>query len=125
MRITLLRGPKADGSTWRQAYDLPDSPGASISNVLQYISRHIDGTVGYYLSCRRGLCAACVVRVDGRNEKACVVLAEGGMVIEPTNPRLQIKDTVVHLGMPKESEWDLAEAAYRADGTLAEKNGRN
>lgn len=125
MRMTLLRGPSQDGSTWSQTYELPDLPGASISNVLQYISRNIDGTVGYYLSCRRGMCAACVVRVGGRNEKACVVLAEDGMVIEPTNLRLQIKDTVVHLGMPKESEFDLAGAAYRAPDPIAGGNRRS
>lgn len=85
--------------------------GTSISNVLQYISRHLDGTVAYYLSCRRGLCAACVVRIDGQNEMACVTLASDGMVIEPTQKRLMVKDSVVHLGMPKSSELDIAEAA--------------
>jgi len=113
MRVTLVRGPSSDGSTWNQTYDLPDLSGASVSNVLQYISRHVDGTVGYYLSCRRGLCAACVVRIDGQNEMACVTLARDGIVIEPTNLRLLIKDTVVHLGMPRESEFDLAGAIFR------------
>lgn len=117
MRITLLRGPHPDGSTWQQSYELPDMTGASVSNVLQYISRHIDGTVAYYLSCRRGLCAACVVRIDGQNEKACVIEAYDGMVVEPTNLRLLIKDSVVHLGMPPESDLDLSDAAYRSTPT--------
>ena len=112
MRVTLLRGPGSDGETWEQTYDLPEMPGASISALLQYISRHIDGSVAYYLSCRRGLCAACVVRVNGKNEMACVTLASDGMVIEPTQQRLMIKDSVVHLGMPRESEFDLGDAAY-------------
>ena len=110
MRITLLRGPKAQGETYEQTFDVPDMPGASISTLLQHISRHLDGTVAYYLSCRRGLCAACVVRVNGKNEMACVTLGSDGMVIEPTQQRLMIKDCVVHLGMPKESEFDLMNA---------------
>lgn len=110
MKITVVRGPDASGQTWNQAYELPDLSGASVSNALQYISRHVDETMAYYLSCRRGLCAACVMRINGENEKACVVLAQDGMVIEPTNLRLMIKDTVVHLGMPPESEYDIAQA---------------
>jgi succinate dehydrogenase/fumarate reductase-like Fe-S protein len=117
VRITLLRGPDAYGGTWDQTYDLPDMPGASISTLLQHISRHIDGGVAYYLSCRRGLCAACVVRVNGKNEMACVTLGLDGMVIEPTQQRLMIKDSVMHLGMPKESQFDLANAAHRDSAT--------
>lgn len=120
MRVTLVRGPAPDGGTWEQAYEVPDLGGASVSDVLQYISRHIDGSVAYYLSCRRGLCAACVVRIKGQNVKACVVLAYDGIVIEPTNERLLIKDTVVHLGMPQESEFDVSQAAYRSNRRLSE-----
>lgn len=119
MRITVVRGPDADGQTWDQTYDLPDMSGASISTALQYVSRHIDGSVAYYLSCRRGLCAACVVRVNGKNEMACVTLARDDMVVEPTQQRLMIKDSVVHLGMPRQSEFDLAKAAHRDCGTRA------
>jgi succinate dehydrogenase/fumarate reductase-like Fe-S protein len=113
MRITVVRGPKRDGSTWEQIFELPELVGASVSNVLQYISRNIDGTLAYYLSCRRGLCAACVVRINGRNEMACVIPVADGMVIEPTKAQLLIKDTVVHLGMPNDRELSLSEAAYR------------
>ncbi len=125
MRITLLRGPDASGDTWEQTYDLPDMAGASISTVLQHVSRHLDGSVAYYLSCRRGLCAACVVRVNGKNEMACITLCGDGMVIEPIQQRLMIKDSVVHLGMPKESQLDLASAAYRdgADPDTAADRG--
>lgn len=114
MRITILRGPAFAGESARVTYDLPEMAGASISNILQHINRQIDGSVAYYLSCRRGMCAACVVRVNGKNEMACVTLAFDGMVIEPTQQRLLIKDTVVHLGMPKNSELDIADAEYRS-----------
>lgn len=120
MRVTVVRGPTPDGKTWNQTYELPDLEGASISNVLQHISRHIDGSVAYYLSCRRGLCAACVVRIKGQNEMACITLAYDGIVIEPTNQRLLIKDTVVHLGMPRESEFDISAAAYCTGGAAQE-----
>jgi succinate dehydrogenase/fumarate reductase-like Fe-S protein len=113
MRITVARGPRDDGSIWEQSFELPVFAGTSVSNVLQYINRNIDGTLGYYLSCRRGMCAACVVRINGRNEMACVTPIAEGMVIEPTKLQLLVKDTVVHLGMPPDSEYSTAEAAFR------------
>lgn len=118
MRIIVVRGPTEDGGTVEQVFELPDLTGASVSNALQYISRNIDGTLSYYLSCRRGMCAACVVRINGRNEMACVVPVADGMVIECTKSELLVKDTVVHLGMPKISELDLADARYRAPDPL-------
>ena len=113
MRLTVVRGPQEseEGSN-RQSFELPDLSGASVSNALQFINRHIDGSVAYYLSCRRGLCACCVVRIDGKIEKACVVPARDGMVLEPVKQSLLIKDTVVHLGMPRTSEYALLDAAH-------------
>ena len=113
MRLTIVRGPQesSEGSN-EQSFELPDLGGASVSNVLQYINRHIDGSVAYYLSCRRGLCACCVVRIDGKIEKACVVPAKDGMVLEPVKQSLLVKDTVVHLGMPRTSEYALFDAAH-------------
>lgn len=113
MHATLVRGPDRHGNSYRQTYELPDLVGLSVSNLLQHISRHLDGSVAYYLSCRRGLCAACVVRVDGRNQKACVIPAYDGIVIEPANTRLIVKDSVIHLGMPRKSEFNPGNSAYR------------
>ena len=109
MKITVIRD--AAEQSYEQSYELPDTlQGASVSNALQYISRHIDASLAYYLSCRRGMCAACVVRIHGRNEMACVVEVADGMIIAPTQARLLVKDTVVHLGMPAASAFDIREA---------------
>ncbi len=101
MRLTIVR------EAGEQVYEVPDLAGASVSNAFQYISRHLDGSLAYYLSCRRGMCAACVVRIHGENAMACVVEVADGMVIAPTNTRLLVKDSVVHLGMPPECEFDI------------------
>jgi succinate dehydrogenase/fumarate reductase-like Fe-S protein len=109
MRIMLRRG--TPGALRTETFDLPDLPGASVSNVLQYVNRHLDGGVAYYLSCRRGLCVCCVVRVDGKIERACVTPARDGMTIEPIRADLLVKDTVVHLGVPPECFFDPRDAA--------------
>lgn len=106
MRLTVVRSHSGSASR-HQTFELPDIKGASVSNVLQYINRHLDGSVGYYLSCRRGLCVACVVKVNGKNETGCVFPAADGMVIEPIRTDLLVKDTVVDLSMAREAVLDL------------------
>ena len=113
MRITVIRGSK-DQATDRQTYEIADGAGMSVSNVLQFINRHYDGGLAYYLSCRRGLCAACAVEVNGKNRMACTVEAEDGMVIGPVQKHPWIKDTVVHLGVSEDATFDLANCVFRS-----------
>jgi succinate dehydrogenase/fumarate reductase-like Fe-S protein len=67
----------------------------------------MDPSIGYYLSCRRGLCACCVVRANGKIETACVVPASDGMVIEPIRLDLLVADTVVDLSMARDARFDF------------------
>ncbi|MBX3514450.1 MAG: hypothetical protein KIT15_05440 [Xanthobacteraceae bacterium] len=107
MRITLVRGG-ADGAEVRQdEYEIPDEGLASISSALQYVARNYDGSIGYYLSCRRGMCACCVVRANGKIETACVTPVTDGMVIEPVKATLRVKDTVVDLSMARENQFSF------------------
>ena len=106
MRISVVRtGP--GGERRVEPYELPDLSGASISHALQYINRHIDGSLGYYLTCRRGLCVCCVVKVDGKIETACMVPVADGMVIEAIRDDLLVKDTVVDLSMARGATFAL------------------
>lgn len=125
MRVIVKRGSPEDGGRLREeVFEVPVPPGASVSTVLQSINRRVDGSVAYYLSCRRGLCACCVVRVDGRIEKACVTLATDGMVIEPIRTELLVKDTVVHLGVPREHVFPLDGASLTTTPTTARRPRR-
>lgn len=109
MRISVLRHPTdGRGEPHAETFDLPEMKGASISHALQYINRHIDGSLAYYLTCRRGVCVGCVVKVNGENTTACMVEVQDGMVIEPLRRDLLIKDTVVDLSMVRGHEFDLA-----------------
>lgn len=108
MRITLVRGGADGAELRRDDYVIPDEGLASISSALQYVARHYDGGVGYYLSCRRGMCACCVVRANGKIETACVTPVTDGMVIEPVKATLRVKDTVVDLSMARENQFSFA-----------------
>lgn len=108
MHITLVRNDPDDPATMRRfEYELPDAGLSSISGALQYLSRHQDGTIGYYLSCRRGMCACCVVRANGNICMACVTPVAEGMVIEPIRLDIQVCDTVVDLSMGKDHRFQF------------------
>ena len=69
----------------------------------------MDSSIGYYLSCRRGLCACCVVRVNGKIETACVVPVSDGMVVEPIRLDLLVADTVVDLSMARDARFEFGD----------------
>jgi succinate dehydrogenase/fumarate reductase-like Fe-S protein len=110
MRVTLVR-PADSRDPSRRDYEIPDEGLTSISAALQYLARHVDGGIGFYLSCRRGMCACCVVKANGKIETACVTAVTDGMVIEPIRPNLLVKDTVVDLSMAKEHQFSFDEEA--------------
>jgi succinate dehydrogenase/fumarate reductase-like Fe-S protein len=108
MKITIVREQAGNSvEARRDTFELPDFGPTSISSALQYVARHIDSSIGYYLSCRRGMCACCVVRANGRIETACVVPVTDGMVIEPIRRDLLVADTVVDLSMARNARFDF------------------
>ena len=87
--------------------------GASVSTALQYAQRVFEPNLGYSLSCRRGLCKLCAMRIDGEVKLACTVALHDGIRIEPAKPKLALHDTVVELSLvrtkPERAAKTLAE----------------
>lgn len=108
IRLKLAR-PQDGGGDDIADFELPDDPvqsgisgtweGASVSTALQYLQRKVDPSLAYVLSCRRGLCDLCAVRIDGKVVTACTTPLRDGMLIEPTRASLQLRDTVVELSL--------------------------
>jgi succinate dehydrogenase/fumarate reductase-like Fe-S protein len=110
MKITIVREkPVGPAEARRDTFELPDFGPTSISSALQYIARNMDSSIGYYLSCRRGLCACCVVRANGKIETACVVPVSDGMVVEPIRLDLLVADTVVDLSMARDARFEFGD----------------
>jgi len=73
--------------------------GVSVSTALQVLQRTADPQLGYALSCRRGLCKLCAMRIDGEVQTACTVPLHDGIRVEPAKARLALLDTVVELSL--------------------------
>jgi succinate dehydrogenase/fumarate reductase-like Fe-S protein len=75
-------------------YEIPLQAGWSVTNVLKYINETLDGGLAHYISCRRGVCGECVVRMDGRPKLACMEIVTGDVTLEPVSEERVIKDLV-------------------------------
>lgn len=78
-------------------YEVPIENGQSVLGVLQAIYDHHDHGIGFSSSCRIGLCASCLVRVNGKVVRACTTIAEKDMLIEPYKDAAIIRDLITEL----------------------------
>jgi succinate dehydrogenase/fumarate reductase-like Fe-S protein len=108
MRINIRLGRSSEDAQNVTAYELPDAQlagiggdwhGASVSTALQYLQRSVDPSLAYALSCRRGLCDVCAMRIDGVVQTACTTPLRDNMLIEPARDSIQLRDTIVELSL--------------------------
>jgi succinate dehydrogenase/fumarate reductase-like Fe-S protein len=67
----------------------------SVTNVLYRINELRDGGLAYRVSCHRGICASCMMRVNGKPLLGCAATVTGDLRLEPVFPDKVIKDLVV------------------------------
>jgi len=96
IQVKIWRGPVAgqDGPYY-ETFRVPLEDTMSATNVLQYINEHMEGGLAFYVSCRRGLCRGCVLRVNNRPVLACSHIVSDDIVVEPLDPAKAIRDLVV------------------------------
>ena len=83
-----------------------DWSGVSVSSALQYLQRAVDPALAFSLSCRRGLCNVCAMRIDGVVTTACTTPMRDGILIEPARSALLLRDTVVELSLVRRARMD-------------------
>ncbi len=83
-----------------QDYEVPWKKNFSVLQALHYIHQHSDDPPAFRrYQCNKGLCASCVMTIDGKVRRACVTSIEKGeMVIEPLKKFPIIRDLVVDFG---------------------------
>ena len=95
IRVRVLRGHSPDGSeAFWQDYDVPFAPGRSVTGTLWVINEALDGSLAYRVSCHRGICASCIMRINGKQRLGCVTEVTGDLELEPAIGTV-IKDLVI------------------------------
>ncbi len=95
VRVKVLRGDPVSGqeSFW-QEYALAFEPGLSVTGALRLINEQHDGSLAYRVSCHRGICASCIMRVNGKQLLGCVTEVTGDLEVQPAFGTV-VKDLVV------------------------------
>lgn len=83
-------------------YRVPFIEGSTVSTILRYINEEHDGGLAHYISCRRGICKECTVRMNGKPVVACTEIVQGDIVLEPVREDWTVKDLIVY--RPKQDQ---------------------
>ena len=93
--VRVLRSdPAADRQPAWQEYRVPFVAGRSVTGTLWLVNELHDGSLAYRVSCHRGICASCIMRVNGKQRLACVTEVTGDVELEPAIGTV-IKDLVI------------------------------
>ena len=91
--------PSADREGRFQEYEVPAKEYWTVMDVLDYISRQLDGTVAYFRhsACDHGICGRCVLKVNGEPHLACTysLNQEQELILEPKNENI-VRDLVTN-----------------------------
>lgn len=75
-------------------YDVPVKGEISVQDLLIYIYENIDPTLAFFkhAACKQGVCGRCTLKINGKNQLACITPVEGDLTIEPVHKNKVIKD---------------------------------
>jgi succinate dehydrogenase/fumarate reductase-like Fe-S protein len=101
VRVTVQRyDPRHDAAPRDETYEVPVDDTTSVTNVLYDINQRYGAGIAYRVSCHRGICASCRMKVNGKARLACCHPVTGGELrLAPATPPAVLKDLVL------ESDW--------------------
>ena len=87
-----------DDAPYFEEFDVPCDGEATVMDVLDYISGHLDPTIAYYRhsACNHGICGRCLLRANGKAALACLtrVDSQKELVLEPAAGKQVVRDLV-------------------------------
>ena len=75
-------------------YDVPVKGESSVQDLLIYIYENLDPTLSFFkhAACTKGACGRCTLKINGKNQLACITPVEGNLTLEPIHKNKVIKD---------------------------------
>ncbi len=103
MQLTIQR----DKTT--QSFTVPFE-GITLLKALYHIKQYQDPTLTFDSGCRSGICGACAVRVNGKEQLACAYTPKDQDLIEPLNHHPHLRDLKVdkqpaHAKLKQATTW--------------------
>jgi hypothetical protein len=100
LKVSVWRG-RADGEFTQ--YEVPRLASQTVLDVISYIQKHLEPSLGYRFACRVGMCGSCAMTVNGKARWTCrthvakVVDAQGTIEVAPLANLPVIKDLVTDM----------------------------
>lgn len=97
VRLTVRRQDPASGcAAYYQTWEVPAPDGATVLDLLDYVSEKLDPTIAYYdhAACQHGICRRCTVLVNGKVGLVCQTPVAGDLTLEPPPGFIVVRDLV-------------------------------
>src|SRR4051812_2313217 len=100
VRVTVQRfDPRDDTAPHDETFEVTVPATNSVTNILYEINERYHAGIAYRVSCHRGICASCRMKVNGKARLGCTYEVNGGEVrLEAPSAKI-VKDLVI------ESDW--------------------
>ncbi|MBU1357189.1 MAG: 4Fe-4S dicluster domain-containing protein [Gammaproteobacteria bacterium] len=119
LQVSVWRG-RGEGSF--SHYRVPRQPSQTVLDVVTYIQRKLEPSLGYRFACRVGMCGSCAMTVNGKARWTCrthvsqVVDADGKMEVAPLANLPVIKDLVTDMSTFFD-KWAKAKGQFKGTAT--------
>ncbi len=101
-RIKVFRfNPKKDEEPTFSTYEVFQEEPRTVLSLINYVYENMDRTLAFRnFNCYRGICMACLLKVNGRKVRGCTELIRPGesVTLEPAPGAPIIRDLVVDFG---------------------------
>jgi succinate dehydrogenase/fumarate reductase-like Fe-S protein len=92
--------PSTEEASYMQEYRISVAERINVQDVLRDIYEKMDATLAFRnTNCYRGVCAGCIINVNGKRARACCTWVEPGdeITIGPAEGFPVVRDLVVEL----------------------------
>lgn len=97
--------PTLDHSPSYRLYEIESEESMLVLSLINKIHDNIDRSLAYRnVGCNLGVCAACLMNINGKNLRACSTIVQPGdnVTIEPAQKYPVVRDLVVDFGASRE-----------------------
>jgi fumarate reductase iron-sulfur subunit len=119
LKVSVWRG-RAVGAF--SHYEVPRQASQTVLDVITFIQRRLEPSLGYRFACRVGMCGSCAMTVNGKARWTCrthvsrVVDGQGAIQVAPLANLPVVKDLVTDMSVFFD-KWAAAKGQFKGTGT--------
>lgn len=119
LKVSVWRGRETGAMSH---YEVPRQASQTVLDVITFIQRHLEPSLGYRFACRVGMCGSCAMTVNGKARWTCrthvaqVVDSQGAISVGPLANLPVVKDLVTDMTVFFD-KWAAAKGQFKGTAT--------